>query len=130
MSEDYAALLKRRAMGFLEAAKADFARGDYGLTLFHVEQFLQLCFKYLLYRKIGDYPKTYSLIRLIRDVVKVYGDERLREFYEGNLEALYLLEEAYIASRYLPRQYDSEIAGRMLKFAERALEVVRWLEGL
>ena len=95
-----------------------------------MEQFLRLYFKYLLYRRIGDYPKAHSLIRLIRDAIKVYGDDRLREFYEGDLEALYLLEEAYIASRYLPRQYDGEIAGRVLRFAERALEVVRWLEGL
>lgn len=121
-------LLKRRAKAFLESARADYARGDYDLVLFHIEQFLQLYLKYLLYRRIGDYPKTHSLIRLLRDVMRVYGDNVLKEFYEENMEALYLLEEAYIASRYLPREYDREIAERILGFAKKALEVLECLE--
>ena len=39
-----------------------------------------------------------------------------------------LLEEAYITSRYLPREYDEQIARRALEFAEKALEVMEWLE--
>ena len=50
------------------------------------------------------------------------------KFYDGNLEMINLLEEAYITSRYLPREYDEEIARRALKFAEKALEVVECLE--
>jgi len=46
--------------------------------------------------------------------MRVYGGRELKEFYKENLEILYLLEEAYIASRYLPREYDREIAGRAL----------------
>jgi len=57
--------------------------------------------------------------------MRVYEEESLRRFYEENLEILYLLEEAYIASRYLPRQYDREIAERTLRFAENSLEVLR-----
>ena len=128
MSQRYAEFLKRRAKAFLEDAQGDFARGNYDLVLFHVEQFLQLYFKHLIYKRIGDYPKTHSLIRLIRDVMKVYDESSLREFYDKNLETLYLLEEAYIASRYLPREYDREIAERILEFSKRALEVLEWLE--
>ena len=72
--------LKRRAMGFLEDAKSDYSREYYDLVLFHVEQFIQLYSKYLLYRKIDDYPKTHSLTRLIRDLIKIYEDCKLREF--------------------------------------------------
>jgi len=82
----------------------------------------------LLYRKIGDFPKTYSVVRLVKDVIKVYNNDRLKEFYKKNLETLYLLEEAYISSRYLPREYDEDIAERILKFAEKVLEVLEWLE--
>jgi len=128
VSVNFVNLLKRRAKAFLESARADYARGDYDLVLFHIEQFLQLYLKYLLYRRIGDYPKTHSLIRLLRDVMRVYGDNVLKEFYEENMEALYLLEEAYIASRYLPREYDREIAERILGFAKKALEVLECLE--
>jgi len=45
--------LRRRALSFLESARADYDRGDYDLVLFHVEQFLQLYLKHLLYRKRG-----------------------------------------------------------------------------
>ena len=64
------------------------------------------------------------MTRLFRDVIKVYDDKRLQMFYEENLEAIYLLEEAYIASMYLPREYDEEIANRILELADRVLEVL------
>lgn len=118
MTNYYENFLKRRAIAFLESAKSDFIRGSYDLVLFHVEQFARLYLKHLLYRKIGDFPKTHSLIHLIKDVVKIYGKKSLDEFYKENLETLYLLEEAYITSRYLPRQYDREIAERILNFSE------------
>lgn len=56
MGNEKSRFLKRRAMGFLEDAKSDYSREYYDLVLFHVEQFIQLYSKYLLYRKIGDYP--------------------------------------------------------------------------
>jgi len=126
--ERYSAILKKRARAFLESAKADFERGDYDLVLFHVEQFLQLYLKYLLYLKLGDYPKTHSVTRLLRDLRKVRRETVLDKFYDENLEMINLLEEAYITSRYLPREYDEEIARRALKFAERAFEVMECLE--
>lgn len=128
MSNYHEDFLKKRALAFLESAKNDFTRRSYDLVLFHVEQFVQLYLKHLLFKKIGDFPKTLSIIRLIRDLMKVYDESFIKEFYEENLETLYLLEEAYITSRYLPRQYDREIAERILKFSERILEVLKWLE--
>ncbi len=41
---------------------------------------------------------------------------------------LYLLEEAYISPRYIPREYDKEIAKRVLDFAEKIMEVLECLE--
>ncbi|MEM1793648.1 MAG: HEPN domain-containing protein [Desulfurococcaceae archaeon] len=121
-------LLKKRALSFLRNAKNNFDQGDYDLTLFHVEQFIQLYSKYLLYRRIGDYPKTHSIIRLLKDLVRVYGGNELKDLIDSNLEALYLLEESYISSRYLPREYDHEIASRVLKLSEKVLEVFKCLE--
>ncbi|RLE55733.1 MAG: hypothetical protein DRJ30_03265 [Candidatus Methanomethylicota archaeon] len=128
MTNYYQDFLRRRAFAFLESAKSDFTRESYDLVLFHVEQFIQLYLKYLLFRKIGDFPKTHSLIHLIKYVMKIYGEDPLKKFYDENLEILYLLEEAYITSRYLPRQYDREIAERILNFSEKILEVLKWLE--
>lgn len=121
-------LLKRRALSFLRDARWDFERGDYDLVLFHVDQFIQLYAKYLLYRRLGDYPKARSIVRLLRDLARVYSSEDLEKFVEENLEALYLLEEAYISSRYLIREYDASIASRILELGDKMLEVFKCLE--
>lgn len=121
-------LLRRRALSFLRDAEWDFERGDYDLVLFHVEQFIHLYAKYLLYRRIGDYPKTRSTARLLGDLARVYSSEDLERFIDGNLEAIYLLEEAYISSRYLPREYDASIASRMLELSKKIMEVFKCLE--
>jgi HEPN domain-containing protein len=121
-------LLKKRALSFLRDAKTDFENGDYDLVLFHVEQFVQLYSKYLMYRKIGDYPKTHSLMRLLNAIVKIYSDCGLKELLNEYLEAFYLLEESYISSRYLPREYDRNIASRILNLSEKLLEVFKCLE--
>jgi len=55
-------ILRRRAEAFMRHAGEDFDRGDYDLVLFHVEQAVQLYAKYLLYRKLGDFPKTHSIV--------------------------------------------------------------------
>lgn len=121
-------LLKKRALSFLRDAKTDFENGDYDLVLFHVEQFVQLYSKYLMYRKIGDYPKTHSLMRLLNEIVKIYSGCGLKELLNEYLEAFYLLEESYISSRYLPREYDRNIAFRILNLSEKLLEVFKCLE--
>lgn len=123
-------LLKKRALAFLSIARYSLERGDYDLVLFHVEQFIQLYSKYLIYKRIGDYPKTHQIVRLLRDLSRVYDNNDLKDFLSENLETLYLLEEAYISSRYLPREYDREIADRVLETADRILEVFRCLESL
>lgn len=123
-------LLKRRALSFFKNAKSDYEHGDYDLVLFHVEQSIQLYLKYLLYRKMGDYPKVHSIVRLFKDVARIYDSKELNDFLNRNLEAMYLLEEAYISSRYLPREYDKEIATRILKVGEEAIEVFKCLESL
>ena len=115
-------ILKRRALGFLKDAEADFERGEYDLVLFHVEQFLQLMVKSILYEELGSYPKIHSVTRLIKELAKIRD---LHGFYLDNIEMLNLLEEAYITSRYLPREYDREIAERALSFAKKALEVLK-----
>jgi HEPN domain-containing protein len=128
MADPYVEVLRRRSLGFLDNAKDSFQRGDYDLTLFHIEQFLQLYLKHLLYKKIGAYPKSHSLTLLFKEVQKVYANDALSEFYSKNLETVNLLEDVYITSRYLPREYDRELAERLLKFAEKALEVLKWPE--
>ncbi len=124
MGLERADFLRARAAAFLEAARSDLSRGDYDLVLFHAEQAIQLCLKHLIFSRVGDFPKAHSLVRLIREALKLGGIPGLRELYEENLEMIYLLEEAYISSRYLPHSYGRDIAERALRFAEHALGVL------
>lgn len=121
-------ILKKRALAFLRDAKEDFNKEDYDLVMFHVEQFIQLYAKYLLYRKLGDFPKMHSIIKLLRDLARVYNACEIDSFIERKIESLYLLEEAYISSRYIPREYDREIALKTLGLAGEILEVFKCLE--
>ncbi|MEM1831279.1 MAG: HEPN domain-containing protein [Desulfurococcaceae archaeon] len=121
-------ILRRRAESFLRHAFDDFERGDYDLVLFHVEQAIQLYAKYLLYRKLGDFPKTCSIVSLLRDLSRIYESRELESFVNSRIELLYLLEESYITSRYIPREYDLEIAKRALELGKKLLEVFKWLE--
>jgi HEPN domain-containing protein len=125
---DRGSFLKRRAFAFLEDARSDFMREEYDLVLFHVEQFVQLYLKHLLYLKLGDFPKTHSPSELFKLLARVYNREEVMGFYRENMEMLTLLEDAYISSRYLPRTFSREIAERALAFSERLLEVFSWLE--
>jgi HEPN domain-containing protein len=65
---------------------------------------------------------------LLKDIVKVYDAKELENFIQDHLEGLYLLEEAYISSRYLPREYDMSIAAKLLNLSEKVLEVFKCLE--
>lgn len=124
----YEDILKRRSLGFLRNAKDNFERGEYDLSIFHVEQAIQLYLKFLLYKKVGVYPKTHSLTGLFKEIIKVFDREDIKKFFDQNFEMINLLEDAYITSRYLPREYDKELAERILRFAERAMEVMECLE--
>ncbi|MCS7138044.1 MAG: HEPN domain-containing protein [Candidatus Caldarchaeum sp.] len=72
--------LKKRALAFLVDAQTDFGRGEYDLTLFHVEQFMQLYLKHLLYRKVGDFPKTHSPSELFKQLAKAYDSTQVMDF--------------------------------------------------
>ncbi|MEM3926191.1 MAG: HEPN domain-containing protein [Desulfurococcaceae archaeon] len=106
----------------------DFDRGGYDLVLFHIEQAIQLYAKYLLYRRLGDFPKTHSIVILLKDLVKIYGNKELENIVSSHIELLYLLEELYIMSKYIPREYDPEIVTRALELGKKLLEVFKWLE--
>ncbi|AET34060.1 HEPN domain-containing protein [Pyrobaculum ferrireducens] len=119
-------VLKERALQFYEEAKFAVERGFCELALFNAEQTL-----HLLYKRVGDFPKTHFLRGLADRLVEIYGDRcGLVHLFTKWRYVLALLEYAYISSRYLPfraRRGDCEEA---LKFAEEALAVFKCLESL
>ncbi|MCU7788465.1 MAG: HEPN domain-containing protein [Pyrobaculum sp.] len=124
-------VLKERALQFYEEARFAIEREFCELALFNVEQTLQLYIKHLLYKKVGDFPKTHFLRDLADRLVEVYGDRcGLAPLFTKWRYVLALLEYAYISSRYLPFRARREDCQEALKFAEEALAVFKCLESL
>ncbi len=78
--------------------------------MFHAEQALQLCVKYKLYLKYGDYLNTHRLKELLGALGQSYDPL-----------VVDLPEEAYIGSRYLSVRYAGETARRVVAEVERLM---------
>lgn len=89
---------------------------------------MQLYLKHLLYRRLGDFPKTHSSTELFKQVIKAYDSPATAQFYRENLEMVALLEESYISSRYLPKTYGKDVADKAIAFSSKLKEVFEWLE--
>lgn len=113
--------LRLRAEKFLKNAKGLYEEGIYDLAAFNVEQCIQLLLKYKLFLKIGYYPRTHSLKRLLRELSEV--NEKLRDklltFYERHIETISNIENAHIMARYMPGEYEKSEVEKMLKVAEK-----------
>ena len=119
-----AEILRDRAYAFLRNARRLFEEGEYDLAAFSAEQFCQLILKYKLLIKTGTYPRTNSLLRLLRELDKLEPGKNVGSFIDSELMFLTRIEDAYIVARYLPRRYERKEVEELLKFAERFREVI------
>ena len=114
--------LLRRARGFLETAEYLLDQGVYDLAAFNLEQALQLLLNYKLLLLAGDYPRTHSIRRLFRALIEITGDDELEKFYLENIDVIGNIESAYIASRYLPVEFEKKEVENMLVFVKKVFE--------
>lgn len=116
MSFEEAEILRKRAEAFLRLANRLIGEGEADLAMFNLEQYCQLILRYKLLVKRGSYSRTHSLRRLIRELGEV--DPRILVLVNNvkNLHYIARLEEAYIASRYLPIEYEISEVEDVLKF--------------
>ncbi|MEM3694192.1 MAG: HEPN domain-containing protein [Candidatus Bathyarchaeia archaeon] len=121
-----AELLKRRGLGFLEAVDFHMARGHNDLAAFSLEQAIQLTLKSALLKRGFDYPRTHSPRRLMELLIEI--DETLRaklkDLMGKYLLELALLEDAYVTSRYVARDFSPEEIERLSSCVEEVLELV------
>ena len=116
MSFEEAEILRRRAESFLRNAERLIEEEEWDLAMFNLEQYCQLILKYKLLVLRGSYPRTHSLRRLIRELGEIHQDILgLIENIE-NLHYIARLEEAYIASRYLPYIYEEREVRDIYRF--------------
>jgi len=119
--KDEVDLMRRRARGFLEAAEYMFGRGIYDLAAFNSEQASQLYLKATLLELVGDYPKTHSIVALLKELQRLDG--RVKRFIVENKEGLHFLEDAYLTSRYFVKSFDEEDGKYLVLLARKVVEL-------
>ena len=122
MSFEEAEILRRRAESFLRNADKLIKEKEWDLAIFNLEQYCQLMLKYKLLIKKGSYPRTYSLRRLIREIGELNPEILALIDDVDKLHYVARLEEAYIASRYLPYTYEEREVKDLYKFILEAFK--------
>ena len=124
--EEYEHLL-RRSREFYETAILQLEKGFYGLAAFSLEQSLQLFLKAKVLEKGVDYPRTHSIRRLLEilsEVVEREISNVLRELVDKYSLELASIEDAYITSKYIPREFRREEVLRLRGVVDEVIEVV------
>ncbi len=118
--------LLRRSREFLETARLQLDRGFYGLAVFSLEQSLQMFLKARLLESGVYYPRTHSLRRLLEMLAEASPDsaEAPRGVLRRFMLELGALEDAYITSRYVPREFRREDAERLMAVVEEVMRAV------
>lgn len=109
-------VLRRRAEAFLRNADRLLDEGEWDLAVFCLEQYCQLLLKYKLLVKRGSYPRSHSLRRLIRELGEHAPKVLVLVKDLDKLHYVARLEEAYIASRYLPYEYEEREVRDLYRF--------------
>ena len=113
--------LRRMSKAFLERAKESIRTKDYDIAVFLAEQAMQLYLKSILLEEIGDYPRTHSIITLVKLIKRTGKYGWLIEELERRVIDVRFLEDAYIAARYLASEYEEEKTRVIVSFVEEVL---------
>jgi len=116
--------LVERSRRFYETALMQIGRGFYDLAAFSLEQSLQLYLRACLLKLGLDYPRTRSVRRLLELVYEVTGSEEVRDVLSRFSVELGSLEDAYITSRYVARDYSPEEVERLKGVVEEVMRAV------
>jgi HEPN domain-containing protein len=77
--------LKERAKEFWERGFKDFEKKRLNLSAFDFEQAMQMWVKYLIGKKIGDWPKTHYFHILIKELANSYDNIMKMKFFSVTL---------------------------------------------
>ncbi|WP_456330758.1 HEPN domain-containing protein [Archaeoglobus sp.] len=113
-------ILRERAEKFMENGEYLLSKGVLDIAAFNIQQSVELYLKYKLFQIAGDYPKTHSIKRLLKEIGKVTEKiEKVRSFMEENIDGISNLENAYITSHYIPTEFEIREVENMLKLAKK-----------
>jgi len=135
-SIDYVNTLKERIRLFYMYTCEALERRHYDLALFYAEQAAQLRAKALilierraLCRRLHSVRELLGLLsKLLDSMGRSDLSELLRRISEEYRDAFRVLEEAYTASRYLPKTYEREDAEKAIRAVDAMLEALNRVE--
>lgn len=117
---------KEKADAFLDTAIYNFEKGRYDLAAFNIEQAIQLYIKTKLLELLGEFPRTHSLVTLLRELSKVFKEEEVERFRKENIGMLTKLSDVYITSRYYTREFYEEEVKELIEFAYRVRRLLEY----
>lgn len=126
--KDEAEHLLKRSKEFLETAEYQISRGLYGIAVFSLEQTLQLFLKSKMLVAGVDYPRTHGVRTLLEVLSDLESDEKkrsIKHMLSDYLFELGMLEDAYITSRYVMREFTREEAQRLAKTVKEVMNNVK-----
>ncbi len=126
--EEEADQFYRRSVEFLESAELQMSKRFYALSIFGLEQSLQLLLKSKLLGKGAEFPRTHSVKKLMKLLSELSAGE-CAEVLEIMLKTytleLGILEDACITSRYGIRDFEKEEAEKILSAAKVIIDGIR-----
>ena len=119
--------LLKRSKEFLETAEYQTSKGFYDLAIFSLEQALQLFLKSKTLAEGIDYPRTHSvrsLLEILSDITPENKKPIIKSTLKNYLLELGMLEDAYITSRYVMREFTKREAEKLTKAVKEIMKNV------
>jgi HEPN domain-containing protein len=119
--------LLKRSRDFLETAEYQITKGFYDLAAFSLEQALQLFLKAKVLTEGVDYPRTHSvraLLEILSEIVPENKKSKVKGVLENYLLELGVLEDAYITSRYVMREFTKKEVEKLAKAVKEMMKNV------
>jgi len=104
------------------------SRCFYSLAVFCLEQALQLYLKSKILASGIEYPRTHStraLLEMLSNSAEEVEKSVIRNLMDKYLFELGVLDDAYLTSRYVMREFGKEEAERLLKVVEEVMRNVK-----
>ena len=117
---------KEKANAFLDTAIYNFEKGRYDLAAFNIEQAIQLYIKTKLLELLGEFPRTHSLVALLRELSRVFKEEEVERFRKENIGMLTKLSDVYITSRYYTREFYKDEVKELIEFAYKVRRLLEY----
>jgi len=126
MREEEVRRFKDGADAFLDTAIYNFEKGRYDLAAFNIEQAVQLYIKTKLLELLGEFPRTHSLVALLRELSRVFKEEEVERFVKENIGMLTKLSDVYITSRYYTREFYEDEVKELIEFAYKVRRLLEY----